>query len=49
MGPQDGVSRPCSEELPGNIYLFPSPIVANEDQAASDFVRICARILYLIA
>ena len=48
MDPQDGVSFPWSDNLPGNIYMFPSPTVADEDQMAQDFVCICARILYPI-
>lgn len=43
MDPRGGVS--CStlrQLLRGNDHLLPSLIVVDEDQMASDFVRVCA-------
>ena len=49
MDPRDGVSHTAPSQPLGNIYVSCPPSVADEDQMASDFVRIYTRIPHLFA
>lgn len=43
---RDGVSHPCSEKFLSGIYVLSSPVVVDEDQMASDFVRVYAHVCH---